>query len=214
MYWAPGDQLLGAPSFTAKFGVVMGDEGQREAFHGSRADAGPCAQSGSEFYEKASAPQVPSLYSCNSSYAGEAACDESSVCTRPATPCSAPAPSSAPSAPQAVAPSASCVGAGGRRQLGHPSDSSGNELNSDCDPAASESSSGAVVAAAVGACVAILLALGLAVTRAWRRHRQRHPRNMAQGKDPTKVAALAPSSCVCIGSTVTTASACADVVQR
>ena len=69
VYWAPGDQLLGAPSFTAKFGVVMGDEGQREAFHGSRADAGPCAQSGSEFYEKASAPQVPSLYSCNSSYA-------------------------------------------------------------------------------------------------------------------------------------------------
>ena len=48
-----GDEALGPPTTTAKFGVVFGDVGQSEAFHGSVADAGDCALPEQDFYENA-----------------------------------------------------------------------------------------------------------------------------------------------------------------
>ena len=53
VFWSPGDQVLGEPTHTAKFGVVFGDVGQSEAFHGSVADAGDCALPAQDFYENA-----------------------------------------------------------------------------------------------------------------------------------------------------------------
>lgn len=78
VFWAPGDQLLGAPSKTAKFGVVFGDVGQSEAFHGTPNDAGDCSLPAADFYENACRMEaeigvsctpfygvpIPNLYSC------------------------------------------------------------------------------------------------------------------------------------------------------
>ena len=35
VFWSPGDQLLGPPTHTAKFGAVFGDRGQSEEFSGA-----------------------------------------------------------------------------------------------------------------------------------------------------------------------------------
>jgi len=51
VYWSPGDQLLGQPDHTSKYGIVFGDYGQSESFTGAAADLGPCALSHAEFYE-------------------------------------------------------------------------------------------------------------------------------------------------------------------
>lgn len=53
VYWAPGDQVLGAPTTTAKFGIVFGDVGQSEEFSGVPVDVGECAQPSEDFYEMA-----------------------------------------------------------------------------------------------------------------------------------------------------------------
>ena len=167
VYWAPGDQLLGPASSPAKFGVVMGNEGQREAFHGGQADAGSCSQDGDQFYELSGNPAVPVPYSCNSSFAGVAECGEASMCGG-TTPCGAAVQSTAQSSSQAATPSvapsqpAGCTGGPMRlRRLGHPSDTS------NC--ATSSFSIGVVVGAVLGGCV-LILALVVCVWRS--RHRR------------------------------------------
>ena len=97
VFWSPGDQVLGEPTHTAKFGVVFGDVGQSEAFHGSAADAGDCALPAQDFYENACRMKpdesiyprrpwhaecepfygvpVPNLYACSESGATDEHCN-------------------------------------------------------------------------------------------------------------------------------------------
>ena len=51
VFWAPGDQVLGPPTATAKFGAVFGDVGQSEAFHGAMAPISDCVQTHNQFNE-------------------------------------------------------------------------------------------------------------------------------------------------------------------
>ena len=46
-----GDEALGPPTTTAKFGVVFGDVGQSENFDGDSEVAGDCSQPSNDFYE-------------------------------------------------------------------------------------------------------------------------------------------------------------------
>lgn len=97
VFWSPGDQVLGEPTHTAKFGVVFGDVGQSDAFHGSVADAGDCALPAQDFYENACRMEpdesiyprrpwhaecepfygvpVPNLYACSESGATDEHCN-------------------------------------------------------------------------------------------------------------------------------------------
>eukprot|EP00326_Haptolina_ericina_P032266 CAMPEP_0181243262 /NCGR_PEP_ID=MMETSP1096-20121128/42170_1 /TAXON_ID=156174 ORGANISM="Chrysochromulina ericina, Strain CCMP281" /NCGR_SAMPLE_ID=MMETSP1096 /ASSEMBLY_ACC=CAM_ASM_000453 /LENGTH=316 /DNA_ID=CAMNT_0023339607 /DNA_START=30 /DNA_END=980 /DNA_ORIENTATION=- len=51
VFWSPGDQILGPPTHTAKFGVVLGDKGQSEEFSGPTLDVGECALPAPDYYE-------------------------------------------------------------------------------------------------------------------------------------------------------------------
>ena len=99
VFWSPGDQVLGEPTHTAKFGVVFGDVGQSEAFCGSSDDVGECSLPSQDYYENAcrlpkdaDAPvrsasckpfygvPVPNLYSCSAASTTAAADHCNTLC--------------------------------------------------------------------------------------------------------------------------------------
>jgi hypothetical protein len=94
VFWAPGDEALGPPTTTAKFGVVFGDVGQSENFDGDSEVAGDCSQPSNDFYENdchgVSRPwtQTFNLDSCEVSTAVATpnfyACADSDTTTTPA----------------------------------------------------------------------------------------------------------------------------------
>ena len=159
VFWSPGDQVLGEPTHTAKFGVVFGDKGQSEEFSGTAADAGECSLPSQDFYENACRMEplhveawhaacepfygvpVPNLYSCTDDSASadhcNTLCHNEGTCL-PADAVSCPgdcaetcsyAACPGQQGPLGPACPADCVPGGGHAHSGHSGASHGHQHN-------------------------------------------------------------------------------------